>query len=230
MMKPLRVLPAALAMVALSAACSFGVELTGFFGGVAGIGDAGTVRPELPDAAPQLSVVGVTPTSVTTAPGGRVQLAATVSPKRTLTWSVDEGAAGGSVSASGLYVAPYAAGTFHVTVTAEDGAKAQATFTVPPGIALLAGRTDGYVDGPAKDARFRGISRVARDAAGNLYVSDRAAHTIRKITTAGVISTLAGTPDVPGSADGTAMAAQFANPEGICVSATRFVRFPQPGL
>lgn len=47
------------------------------------------------------------------------------------------------------------------------------------------------------------------DDAGNVYVADM--YTIRKITTAGVVSTLAGTPRHAGSADGTGASARFSD-------------------
>ena len=50
------------------------------------------------------------------------------------TWSVEEGAAGGSVNASGLYVAPQTPGTYHVIVAsvADPAQSDRATITVAP--------------------------------------------------------------------------------------------------
>ncbi len=47
------------------------------------------------------------------------------------------------------------------------------------------------------------------DAAGNLYVVDFSNYVIRKITPAGVVSTLAGTPGMKGHADGRGLTALF---------------------
>ena len=58
------------------------------------------------------------------------------------------------------------------------------------------------------------------DSAGNVYVADTGNHTIRKITSAGAASTLAGLPGVFGSADGTGSAARFDTPTGTAVDST----------
>lgn len=69
-------------------------------------------------------------------------------------------------------------------------------------------------------AAFNGARGVAVDAAGNVYVADTANHVIRKITTDGVVTTLAGTVNSPGTSDGTGLAARFNSPNGIAVVAT----------
>jgi hypothetical protein len=58
---------------------------------------------------------------------------------------------------------------------------------------------------------------VAVDSSGNVYVADAKNFTIRKITPAGVVSTLAGAPFQLGSADGTGSAARFFLPYGVAV-------------
>ena len=73
----------------------------------------------------------------------------------------------------------------------------------------------GSADGTGSAARFTSPSEVAFDSANNLYVADTGNHTIRKITSAGVVSTFAGSPGVPGSADGTGSAARFYSPIGV---------------
>ena len=75
----------------------------------------------------------------------------------------------------------------------------------------------GSTDGTGAAARLRNPNGLASDAAGNLYVADWGNHTIRRVTPAGVVTTLAGTPGFAGSADGTGPAARFTNPTGVAV-------------
>ncbi len=86
-----------------------------------------------------------------------------------------------------------------------------------PSLALLAGNMAGagFTDGSGAAARFNSTRGVATDNAGNVYVADTDNSTIRKITPAGVVTTLAGTAGVFGSADGTGAAARFNSPTGI---------------
>jgi secreted PhoX family phosphatase len=84
---------------------------------------------------------------------------------------------------------------------------------------LLAGDIGGpgNLDGAGAEARFNFPDGVAVDRAGNLYVADTGNSTIRKITAAGVVTTLAGAPGIQGSADGTGADARFASPAGVAV-------------
>src|SRR5439155_3564059 len=61
---------------------------------------------------------------------------------------------------------------------------------------------------------------VAVDSGGNVYVASPVDATIRRITPAGIVTTLAGQPFNPGSADGTGGAASFSNPVGVAVDNT----------
>ena len=78
-------------------------------------------------------------------------------------------------------------------------------------VSLLAGKAgvQGLVDGAGDSARFSSIGGGVLDSAGNLYVADPANHVIRKITPAGLVSTIAGQPGVPGYSDGAAAQAKF---------------------
>ena len=75
----------------------------------------------------------------------------------------------------------------------------------------------GSRDATGTAARFRDPDAVAVDHAGNLYVADRLNATIRKITPAGVVTTMAGSAGISGSADGLGAAARFSYPGGIAV-------------
>jgi sugar lactone lactonase YvrE len=84
-------------------------------------------------------------------------------------------------------------------------------------LAGLAG-SSGSADGTGSTARFYNLFGVAVDTAGNVYVADTYNHTIRKVTSAGVVTTLAGSAGNIGTADGTGSVARFNFPFGIAVS------------
>ena len=73
----------------------------------------------------------------------------------------------------------------------------------------------GNVDGVGSAARFSGVDAIATDAAGNIYAADSVSKTIRMITPAGVVTTLAGTAGVQGSTDAQGAAASFMFPNGV---------------
>ncbi|HEX7841348.1 MAG TPA: hypothetical protein VF469_27910 [Kofleriaceae bacterium] len=89
----------------------------------------------------------------------------------------------------------------------------------PFGLELLAGGIGGTGtgDGTGVTARFHNPFGVAVDSAGNLYVADTGNQIIRKVTAAGVVTTLAGTAGVSGSTDGIGTAARFYGPNGVAV-------------
>ncbi len=84
----------------------------------------------------------------------------------------------------------------------------------------LAGVSPGNVDGQGAAARFRGGGGAAVDSSGNIYIADSYNDTVRKVTPGGVVSTLAGSPGVIGTVDGTGSAASFNDPAGIAVDST----------
>ncbi len=73
------------------------------------------------------------------------------------------------------------------------------------------------LDGIATVARFGNFGGIAMDAAGNLYVADQTTETIRKVTTDGTVSTLAGSAYGTGNADGMGAAAKFRAPTALVV-------------
>jgi hypothetical protein len=75
----------------------------------------------------------------------------------------------------------------------------------------------GSADGTGSEARFNDPQGVAVDNAGNVYVADTYNQTIRKITPAGTVTTLAGLAGVPGSRDGKGTGARFGYPGGVAV-------------
>jgi sugar lactone lactonase YvrE len=80
-------------------------------------------------------------------------------------------------------------------------------------ITTFAGAIDyGSADGTGTAARFSAPCGLAIDAEDNLYVADGGNETIRKITPAGVVSTLAGLAGQFGTADGTGSEARFGQP------------------
>ena len=83
-------------------------------------------------------------------------------------------------------------------------------------LAGLAGNV-GSTDGTGSAARFSNPRGIAADSAGTLYVADTNNHTIRKVTAAGVVTTLAGLAFNPGPTDGTGSAARFRLPSGLTV-------------
>lgn len=80
------------------------------------------------------------------------------------------------------------------------------------------GGSAGYANATGTSALFNNPSSLAIDGTGNIFVADFGNHVIRKITPAGVVTTLAGVHS-PGFLNGTGSAAQFRNPHGIAIDA-----------
>ena len=78
----------------------------------------------------------------------------------------------------------------------------------------------GHTDGTGTATQFSSdASGIASDSSGNLYIADNSNHRIRKITTAGYVSTLAGS-GAAGYNEDTGNSAQMDNPQGIAVFGT----------
>ena len=78
------------------------------------------------------------------------------------------------------------------------------------------GGSAGFADGNLSDALFNYPQGICRDDSGNLYVADTYNHRIRKISTAVVVSTLAGS--TMGFSDGSGATAKFNYPTSIVYS------------
>ncbi len=82
-------------------------------------------------------------------------------------------------------------------------------------VSVLAGASTrrGAVDGAGSEASFGNAAgcnaRIVADGAGNVFVTDTANHTVRKVTAAGMVGTVAGKAPMPGLQDGTGTAARF---------------------
>lgn len=77
----------------------------------------------------------------------------------------------------------------------------------------------GNADGTGVAARFSTPSGITRDVSGNLYVTDSANDTIRKIDPSGVVTTFAGAPGQAGAVDEVGGNARFDSPQGITIDA-----------
>jgi sugar lactone lactonase YvrE len=88
-------------------------------------------------------------------------------------------------------------------------------------VTTLAGSgASSSVDGVGTAASFTEPLGVAVDSSGTVYVSDGFGATVRKVTSVGVVSTLAGSAGTPGHVDGTGSAARFIRPHGIAIDAS----------
>ncbi|MFE9296205.1 RICIN domain-containing protein [Streptomyces niveus] len=90
-------------------------------------------------------------------------------------------------------------------------------------ISTVAGAAVGYRgdDGPAASALLNAPREIAVDSAGTVYITDSANNRVRKITTDGTISTVAGTGTAGFGGDGgPATKAQLNYPLGVAVDST----------
>jgi len=100
----------------------------------------------------------------------------------------------------------------------EDGGDPPPAPVAP--LSILAGdpTIEGTMDGSGTAARFKSPQGIAIDADDNLYVADTGNYVIRKITPAGVVTTVAGAAGTSAFADGDAGNARFGNPVAVAVN------------
>ena len=113
-------------------------------------------------------------------------------------------------AAGNVYIADLGANTIR-KVSASTGIITNFAGTSTPGFS-----GDG---GPATAASFNGPLNVVADAAGNIYVSDGNNYRIRKISTAGIITTVAGNGISAYAGDGLAATATAMNPTSVTMDA-----------
>lgn len=88
----------------------------------------------------------------------------------------------------------------------------------------------GSADGVGSAARFLLPKGVAADGQGNVYVADTGNHTVRKITPAGAVTTLAGAAGFEGSTDAVGPSARFASPSNLFADSSGNVYVAQLGV
>ena len=109
-----------------------------------------------------------------------------------------------------------AAGNIYVA----DAANHRIRKITPTGtVSTIAGSTVGVTEGIGTAAKFNTPSGIAVDASGNIYVADDENERIRKITTNGTVSTLAG-GFLQGFTDGVGGDAQFRSPTALAIDAS----------
>lgn len=75
----------------------------------------------------------------------------------------------------------------------------------------------GSADGTGTEATFNGPYGLTIDSSDNIYVADGSNNTIRKITSSGVVTTVAGLAGQSGSVDGDSNIATFNQPRGVAI-------------
>ncbi len=169
---------------------------------------------EAPPVIPPVILVAISPATVALVPGATRQFTAAVTgtDNTAVTFSVTE-SNGGSITASGLYTAPAAAGSFHVVAAsvADPTKKSTAVVVVvPPGVTItlspasasvLLGATQQFtatVTGSANTAVTYSVTEASGGTltAGGLYTAPGAAGTFHVVATSAADTSKTGTATV----------------------------------
>lgn len=75
----------------------------------------------------------------------------------------------------------------------------------------------GYLDSTTSKSQFNRPVGITSDDKGNVFICDFRNHCIRKISSTGDVTTIAGTPRSSGYVDGSGSIAKFNQPGGICL-------------
>ena len=127
--------------------------------------------------------VSVSPTSASLTTGGTKQFAATVTGTTNVAvgWIVQEGAAGGTVTSSGLYTAPATPGTYHVVATSQADLTKSAVATVTVGSSTA---SSDLCAGLVQDKANHPMVALSKPAAGQAYTDPSFGTVIRRISDA----------------------------------------------
>ena len=99
-------------------------------------------------------------------------------------------------------------------------------------ISVVAGSSQGesgFVDGVCQKARMFKPIRLAHLEAGSIVFADINNHAVRRMTSEGQVTTLAGRPDRPGHQDGPDETASFDFPHGVAVRADGVIAVADAG-
>jgi sugar lactone lactonase YvrE len=139
-------------------------------------------------------------------------------------YSGDGGPATAASLASPNHLAVAADGTIYVADSGNSVVRKISRDGIVRTIAGTGERGFGGDGGPALEARFDGLSAIALDGAGAIYLADFENHRIRKITAAGVVTTVVGTGQSRYNGDGIpAESANIGQPTGVAVDDRGFL-------